>query len=892
MRPPYAFEATYIQKSGLFDLQYYLSSARLSSETRILDAIEHYLHNGFLSDISPSPDFNHREYRESSAYLANQALRPFTHFVMLGRGGESRALPESNQIDRIVQPCQRKILYVSHNASLTGAPTVLLNVIRYNASRGLHGVVLVGIDNASVDGILLDRFAEHSPVFTYGGMQNTADGISEIINIYSNIDTVYCNSVASAPLLQLVLNLPFPRRPRIVSHIHELQNVQKHFWAESRFVLENSDIVIAVSQQVLSACRDNQGRNRPRYSIIPPFIDPGPTSVCLDEGTKHPIPPIPTIYGCGTIEHRKGFDLFCKTISTLRQITSFQFKACWIGGSAIQDDPLKLLNDYDISDIVSMPGRINNPQHLYLPGDIFLMCSREDPFPLVCLEASSRGLPIVCYDERAGGIAQYVRKNACGLVSEYCNTDDSAKCLSILLEDVGIRSLQGGNGISAVKETYTLDVAGSKIFELLTTAEDSRSSLEQQPATHKVCVVSFGPPPLPFISSVEGGGLRCWGLAKAIKTSAVDWDVTFLFPTHYVNASDPNVNESYDGVKLDTFGSQKECLDKLFNATVIVVSYCYGSDSMAIADYLRSDQKLIFDCYVPIHVEVCARRSTDRIGELKSYVRDSAIWNHVIKRGDLLLCASKEQRLYYLGLLAAVQSYDPVSYERADNIVIAPFGIDSAVSHIQHFSDQALNSSGEPPIYRLLWFGGVYPWFDLGVLFEAIKLANRDVPCRLDVVGIKNPFNHHPHFLATAQRLTDMAQRDDFAEIISLHDWVPYQQRFDFYQRCDLAVCVNSLGIENEFAWRTRLLDYVQSETYFATNGGDPLSEELIGIGLAYRLDTQTPASMAEGLISALAMKRATGSLGLRRDAYLQLRESLEWTSIGNVIVSRIRSLR
>ena len=33
----------------------------------------------------------------------------------------------------------------------------------------------------------------------------------------------------------------------------------------------------------------------------------------------------------------------------------------------------------------------------------------------------------------------------------------------------------------------------------------------------KVLVVSYGPPPVPGINAVEGGGLRCWGLSRGLK---------------------------------------------------------------------------------------------------------------------------------------------------------------------------------------------------------------------------------------------------------------------------------------------------------------------------------------------------------------------------------------
>lgn len=45
---------------------------------------------------------------------------------------------------------------------------------------------------------------------------------------------------------------------------------------------------------------------------------------------------------------------------------------------------------------------------------------------------------------------------------------------------------------------------------------------------------------------------------------------------------------------------------------VVVASYCLGDDSVRIIDAVLEHQVLVWDAYVPIHIEVCARRSANR----------------------------------------------------------------------------------------------------------------------------------------------------------------------------------------------------------------------------------------------------------------------------------------
>jgi glycosyltransferase involved in cell wall biosynthesis len=47
-------------------------------------------------------------------------------------------------------------------------------------------------------------------------------------------------------------------------------------------------------------------------------------------------------------------------------------------------------------------GSVINPQDYYKKMDIFLMTSREDPFPLVCIEIGMMGIPIVYFDKAIG----------------------------------------------------------------------------------------------------------------------------------------------------------------------------------------------------------------------------------------------------------------------------------------------------------------------------------------------------------------------------------------------------------------------------------------------------------------------------------------------------------
>src|SRR5262249_49185549 len=145
---------------------------------------------------------------------------------------------------------------------------------------------------------------------------------------------------------------------------------------------------------------------------------------------------------------------------------------------------------------------------------------------------------------------------------------------------------------------------------------------------------------------------------------------------------------------------------------------------------------------------------------------------------------------------------------------------------------------------KILWFGGIYPWFDARGLVDAVAQVNRQMPVKLIIVGARNPFNVHPDLLAKHQELVDYVQRPQYQHLVIMQDWVDFQQRAGWYLDADLVVMVNKPGDENALSWRTRLVDFTWAGVPIVTNGGDPLGEELCAAGAAARFTSLEPGEM------------------------------------------------
>jgi glycosyltransferase involved in cell wall biosynthesis len=107
--------------------------------------------------------------------------------------------------------------------------------------------------------------------------------------------------------------------------------------------------------------------------------------------------------GAGYGDLRKGFDLFLQAWrAACRHAIPAAF--CWIGDL---DPTLRGYLEPEIAAAEAtgrfhLPGRQEDPAPYFAAADVFLLTSREDPYPSVALEALSAGLAVIAFAESGG----------------------------------------------------------------------------------------------------------------------------------------------------------------------------------------------------------------------------------------------------------------------------------------------------------------------------------------------------------------------------------------------------------------------------------------------------------------------------------------------------------
>ena len=113
----------------------------------------------------------------------------------------------------------------------------------------------------------------------------------------------------------------------------------------------------------------------------------------------------------------------------------------------------------------TITGFIPNIPNNLLPFDIFALTSREDPFPLVCMEAASQACPIICF-EQGGGMPEFVRDDA-GFVVAYGDTAAMAEKTVFLLDHAAERQQMGQVGQQRALDNHTIEATGPQFYQII-----------------------------------------------------------------------------------------------------------------------------------------------------------------------------------------------------------------------------------------------------------------------------------------------------------------------------------------------------------------------------------------------------------------------------------------
>jgi hypothetical protein len=254
---------------------------------------------------------------------------------------------------------------------------------------------------------------------------------------------------------------------------------------------------------------------------------------------------------------------------------------------------------------------------------------------------------------------------------------------------------------------------------------------------------------------------------------------------------------------------------------------------------------------------------------LDPYRNDHATWVLQMSRGDFFLCSSAEQRLFYLGFLAALGRVNPerlaIDPTLSDLIAPVPFGVAEELPPHRPFLPP--REAGE----RRLLFGGLYDWYDPWTLLAALERLER-VPWTLLVVENPNPGS-------TPQRLMGEVEawcgrRGWWGSRVRSIPWVPAERRYDLLREVDALAATHRPSIETDLALRTRFLDALAAGCPVVASAGGTVARLLAEEGAGWVVPPEDPAALERALSELLSQP---AEVERRRQGGLRLAARFTW---------------
>ena len=286
-------------------------------------------------------------------------------------------------------------------------------------------------------------------------------------------DLAYVNTVVPKVEIALLANAGVP----VVCHVHEMEFAIRSWLGRDGLTPLTGHVAhfIAASQAVHDELIRRWRVPESRISIVHEFIADASSNDTPAEsaGVRASLSLSDKDVlggGCGTLDWRKGADLFLQIARSTGQKAASGGKThfVWLGADAHSGDYERFVYDLariGLQDRVTLMESRANPGAIFSAMDIFALTSREDPFPLVMLEAAAAALPIVCFAGSGGG-PEFACDGA-GVVVPYLDVAAFATEVGRLADDAQRRRAIGEIARSRVRERFTIERQAPKLRDVI-----------------------------------------------------------------------------------------------------------------------------------------------------------------------------------------------------------------------------------------------------------------------------------------------------------------------------------------------------------------------------------------------------------------------------------------
>ncbi|MDN3235205.1 rhamnan synthesis F family protein [Pseudomonas sp. WAC2] len=421
----------------------------------IVSILKRLVATTLLHIAGKAKNFDRLFYLEQYPDVRNAGIDPAEHYLRYGLREGRLAKPEkliwSGSFENL-SPERETILIVSHEASLTGAPVLSLNLVKGFANTYNIITIILG------DGPLKESFSKLSNILI-GPIDLRRNPWALNGFFEKNLDKLeikyaFVNSIESRFVLPSLANRLIPT----ISLLHEFSAYTRPLGAFKDAIFWSNSTVFSTKLTLQSAIKDHPELKIENSPIIPQGKCTLAQKNSIHKRDTYELELIKDkvlgkiireekilILGAGSVQLRKGVDLFIDCAAHMvskRPNSNFHF--VWIGKgydpihdanySVYLKDQIQRSN---LESTVTFLRETEEIESIYSLAKILLLTSRLDPLPNVAIDALTAGLPIVCF-EKTTGISEFLEQatisNSC--VASYLDTKDMAeKAINLIFSE-------------------------------------------------------------------------------------------------------------------------------------------------------------------------------------------------------------------------------------------------------------------------------------------------------------------------------------------------------------------------------------------------------------------------------------------------------------------------
>jgi len=276
------------------------------------------------------------------------------------------------------------------------------------------------------------------PLFEHAPYSLALSVMLHEVAVKERLDVIHCHYAiphAAAAWMAREL-LAKERRLPIVTTLHgtdiTLVGQDPSYYTVTRFSIEQSDAITAVSEYLREETVRAFGSPRERIAVIPNFVDLAEFHPPEERCSGYP----PNERVLMHISNMRPVKRLLDVVHIFARVNAeVPSRLVLVGDGPERDAAERELAKLGLADRARCVGKVEDVAEVLRWADLYLLPSNLESFGLSALEAMATGVPVI--GTRAGGLPEVVQHGVCGFLGEPGDVEGMAQGAVALLKDAG-----------------------------------------------------------------------------------------------------------------------------------------------------------------------------------------------------------------------------------------------------------------------------------------------------------------------------------------------------------------------------------------------------------------------------------------------------------------------